>query len=285
MRFFIEVRSIRLSLAVVLVLIDPPAEAQTTATDGRPANIPANYLGTPNGWRHPSCVHQLREGEKVDVNGDIALISTGAVVQYVSPCGYPWYDGAGNEVSAGGPPAFNDWLIDAQADAGAVFFISAYWTVPNNPASVNGQILYFWPGIMPVNADSNEIVQPVLGWNQIGTGPGWTISSWRFAYTGGSYNSPLITVNPGDQIYGYAEGLYCNQETGVCTTWVISTYDMNISTGTALWSDSMGDALYFTLGGVYEAHNLSACNQGSTSDQLVFSNVYVAYVAGGTTPS
>ena len=258
------------SVLVALVIIAPVVRAQssspsTAALDGRPASIPAEYLATPFGWFHPSCVITVSEDDKIDANGNIVRRSDNALVRTPIHCQYPRYDREGTAFPAGGPPpTINNWIVDGEANVGAMDFISANWTVPANPVNVTGQILYFFPGLMPTSPiSSNELLQPVLGWNQIGTGPGWTISSWRWSsITGLSMNSPLVAVSTGAQLYGYVWGNNCNMGTGVCQSWQILT-SIAGGTQTTLNSDALSEPLLYSLGGVYEGYNINYCNQHS----------------------
>jgi hypothetical protein len=94
--------------------------------------------------------------------------------------------------------AYSDW---ENFTGGPVVSIRATWTVPQEPATDNGQTIFIFPGIQ----STQRIVQPVLQWGSSAAGGGsfWAIASW---YAGDASSqvkcSGLIPVNPGDQVTG-----------------------------------------------------------------------------------
>src|SRR5208283_4643867 len=228
MRCPAEVRSILRQVVIAFVILAPPARAQTggptTALAGRPANIPAEYVVTPAGWFHPSCVIEVSEDQKIDANENIALRSDGSLVRALSPCQYPRYDGQGNQFMAGDPssPFFGDWVVAGGGLVGQpMSYIAAIWTVPMDPPSISSQILYFFPGLTP-NVTQAVLLQPVLAWNQ--DGAGWTIASWRWSSNSNNImHSAFFPVTTGSQISGFVEGTNCDTSTGVCANWLVLT--------------------------------------------------------------
>ena len=52
-------------IALALLMIVTGAQALTSARPNRPAAVPADYVLTPFGYFHPSCVNHLAEGDVV----------------------------------------------------------------------------------------------------------------------------------------------------------------------------------------------------------------------------
>jgi hypothetical protein len=257
--------------------------AAQSATPANPPGIPEEYLATPAGWSHPACIIEVGEDQQIDANGNIALRSDGSLVRALSPCPYPHYSHTGISSSPGSisfPEIGDTWVIDGSADTGSMSFLSANWTVPSNPAMVSGQILYFFPGFLPKSRNtSDELLQPVLGWNTLSTGPSWTISSWRFSTRDGlTYNSRLIAVGEGQALVGSIAGNDCSG--GVCNLISIYTAVAGGSPSTTLVTNSLGESLMFSLGGVYERYYVTECSQGSQSESITFSNIYLQNAAG-----
>src|SRR5579863_742417 len=74
------------------------AQALTPAGAKRPASVPADYLITPFGYFHPSCVHQLAKGESVRKDARAIQHADGSL-QAVNTCAYAQYNSKG-EVAA-----------------------------------------------------------------------------------------------------------------------------------------------------------------------------------------
>ena len=279
-----HIRSVFMLVAVSTAAV---AQANGILFETRPENVPADYLATPSGWFHPSCVIELGEEEKLDVNGNVVGRRDGLLRRSRSRCVYPRFDRYGRQVLSNHPnppPTVNGWLVAGAAFAGAMEFISANWIVPANPNNISGQILYFFPGLEP-SPTYDEILQPVLGWNTIGSGPSWTISSWNCCRNDGTAHSTLVPVGAGATLYGYVWGTNCSTDSGVCANWQVLT---SIAGGaqTTFNTDAANEPLNWSLAAVYEAYNVDFCNQHSPSNSVTFSNVTVRNV-GGTpvTPS
>src|SRR5882757_10804682 len=91
-----------------------------TLSAGRPANVPPEYVVTPFGYMHPSCVVHTRQGERVGQN---MLHHADGTVENIPACQYPRYRAKGEvvEPAAGGldalaapkPPTISwDWVED-----------------------------------------------------------------------------------------------------------------------------------------------------------------------------
>src|SRR5882762_1921852 len=60
--------TLALVFSVAAAFIAHPAFSQQNLSAGRPANVPAEYVVTPFGYMHPSCVVHVRQGERVGQN-------------------------------------------------------------------------------------------------------------------------------------------------------------------------------------------------------------------------
>src|SRR5262249_26842287 len=145
-----------------------------------PPGVPADFVITPNGYFHPSCVLELADGDSLEsdhIKGNDGSIRT------FDKCTYPHFDHAGREVKQGsvlGPflheqstPSFpNDgWQGSISATSqGNVNQLEATFTVPGDVflAPFDGPgVIYFFPGVEDTT-QLISILQPVLEWNQFG---------------------------------------------------------------------------------------------------------------------
>ena len=106
--------------------------------------------------------------------------------------------------------------------------LSATSTVPAHPIADDGQLLYFFPGLEDIN-NVESILQPVLRWYQ----GQWTIASWNCCMSGMAWSSPLVNVEPGDEILGSITST-CRAGTLACATWNVLTLDQTTGESTML---------------------------------------------------
>jgi len=152
------------------------------------------------------------------------------------------------------PKLVGGWIADA------IYVSSSYsttfngnWVVPGNPASDDGQILYFFTGLVP--SDDAVIAQPVLEYYQ----NAWTLASWYCCDHG---HSAPITTNVGHSVLGtmsYSGG-----------TYIITSNDQTTSQKTTLQvttTRTMPD-YYVTL----ETYNIASCND-YPSGGITFTNL------------
>lgn len=260
----------------------PFTHAQTSSSvlppDNRPAAVPPEFIITPNGYFHPSCVIEIGDHERVTATDDI--LAPDGSRRSLARCNFPHYTKHGTKVDPlfPLPPTVNSWVADVQGAPGAISWIAAYWTVPSAPRTASGQIVYFFPGVEPL-ATQDTILQPVLGWNQYNTGTGWTIASWNCCRNGNNLHSPFVPVSSGTSVYGYIWGTNCNTQSGVCSSWQILTSQAGGNQST-LNTDSYGEVLNWTFSGVLEAYNISSCDQYPPNNTLSFTGVAVHDVSG-----
>lgn len=264
---------------------DPEGTQASTSTSylsisaNRPASVPADYVVTPVGYLHPSCIAGMSESETL-ANGKIT--NKDGKSRAVPKCAYPRYDRTGAVVGSSGsekkttaaappPLPFSGWVESANtADYGPLNWISANWKVPTAPAVDVGQTIYYFPGIQPIgNAPTYTILQPVLGWNS----GQWTIQSWNCCAEGTAVNSPAQVVNAGDTIYGYVQGNVCSG--GVCSQWQVYTGDWTNGRHSTLNTTAFGNQMGWAFAGVLEVYGISACNQYPASGSATFTNIQV----------
>ncbi len=250
------------------------------AGDRRPAGVPAHYVITPHGYFDPSCIVELRSDEKLDAVDNI--VAADGARRPLRMCLFPHYHKDGR--AAGPlfePPTVNSWVADVNSSStGASSWISANWTVPHNPTSVGSQVVYFFPGFEPL-ATGDTILQPVLGWNHINTGPGWTIASWNCCRNGNNLHSPLVSVSAGANLFGYVWGTGCNTQSGVCSNWQVLTSAAN-GGQTTLNTASYGEVLDWDFAGALEAYNVNVCQEYPPDNGITFQNVTVRNASGAT---
>lgn len=215
--------------------------------------------------------------------------------QKVPPCAFPRYDMTGAIVAASpqvstSTPAFNPtvsgWVESGSAALGAMSYLHAQWNVPAAPTNQGSQTVYFFPGFENLSGSTIIIMQPVLAWNQGGSGiAGWSGASWNCCSVGNVYHSAYISVT-GSTISGDVGGSGCSTSTGVCSNWQIVTYDWGSGASTTLNTNSGGRVMNWTFGGVLEAYGVSSCNQ-FPGTSVTFSAFYLNDITGAhiATPS
>jgi hypothetical protein len=230
----------------------------TTGTDGRPAAVPADFLATPAGFVHPSCVVEVQPGETILENGDIRQADGSA--RHVAPCAYPRFRSSAGAAAA--PRAGkltpqesleDDDLAFFVAQAPNVSWFSADFKVPAPPANHGGQVIFLTIGIQPNNGSGNDLLA-VLQWNLPPSNTNrWSIASWYLqANTGTQYHSAPVDVAQGDTISGYfypAQGVYnavMNQNGAFATQTSANVGDLS-------QAQILGGALY--------AFSLQSCDQ------------------------
>jgi hypothetical protein len=261
---------------------DWAAAAPAELVAAPPGPAPEGYVITPNGLFHASCVIQLGPDEQARGDGKIARAD--GTIREVAPCRYPHYDRSGRAISPDGsasssPPQISGWVEDSSDTThGPYRSISADWKVPSAPAIDGPQVVYYFPGLESL-ANTQTIVQPVLGWSH-----GWTIASWNCCKDGNVNHSPPVTVKAGDTIHGTASGSGCSTSTGQCTGWQITTSDQTTGMSTTLNTSNYGQAFDWVFGGVLEAYSVDSCPQYPASGSVLFSNIAVKRI-DGTSPT
>jgi hypothetical protein len=239
------------------------AEAQAVAGPHRPAAVPADYLVTPFGYFHPTCVGHLRVGDELRPDqGEIRHADGSYDKMHV--CAYPHFraDGekvTGDERGTKDPNISHAWVENASVTTTSSYgALYAEWTVPPAPTSNDGQTLFFFPGLEDIN-DVVTIIQPVLGWNS-DYASAWGIASWNCCEQGTTYEAAPQPVSSGDNILGYLFDT-CAAGTLTCTSWDIVTWDLqNDKYSEMLDTSNFGQTFNWAFGGVMEVYNIVQCN-------------------------
>jgi len=248
----------------------PPLGVLPPAGTRRPANVPSNYVITPFGYFHPSCVLQLQRGEYMDKGGGLHL-ANGKTLQ-AGPCRYPHYMPSGQLAPGSGqsndtvveqdqepstqPAITHSWMEYSSATTGTAYGEGiSTWTVPPVPIMQDGQVIYFFPGFEDYST-YQTIIQPVIGSYD---GQAWTAASWNCCPAGTANESTPISINPGDTIVGTTK-MTCAAGTTNCSTWNITTLDQTTSQSTELTNTpAEGQVFNWAQGGVLEVYYVNQC--------------------------
>jgi hypothetical protein len=271
-----------LHASLLLVLVVPSLHAQQPSALSRPPGVPGDYVITPFGWFHPSCVRGVASGDTVFADGRVQH-ADGTVDPAAPVCGYPSYTARG-EIITSRSPAANGWIETAHTSptpppSTSFGNLTATWTVPLAPSNTSSSqlLVYFFPGLQQDLDAQNLIIQPVLGWNDRqnqGPANAWGIASWIYC------TDPNITthstpraVNPNDVIVGTISGSNCNPVTLKCSSWTITTQDQTTSTSTTLNVSNYDRKFNLAFEGALEAYNVNTCNQYPANGKLTFFDV------------
>ncbi len=228
--------------------------------------VPDDYVATPAGWYHRSCVHEIEDGALVGKNG-LVTRRDGTIYQ-LTRCLYP-VRGAPRAPGAHSPgspsPTNNGWIEYASAtqDSGNWYKeLDAAWTVPANPVGSYSWItggpptFYTFPGLQ----SSAFIIQPVIqyGYNgEFGSASGWVMASWHCDTGPGCTHSAPIGITAGHAMSGSVVASACGN--GDCT-WTITTLDLNTGQRTML-AVADTENFWFAAGGAVEVYRLESCAQ------------------------
>jgi len=298
-------------LIAFTMLVAVLAAAQASAGAKRPAGVPSDFVVTPFGYFHPSCVNHLAEGDVV--REDLKVIERKNGTTKPLACAYPHFEADGTKLvgdlkpvgdGKSQPPYIGHAWIEYASIHQTNDYEEVYsqWTVPPTPASNDGQTLYFFNGLEDIN-DVVSIIQPVLGWNGNGLS-GWSIASWNCCPSGTTDEAPPVGVSPGDNIEGYSFST-CSAGTKTCPTWVVVALDdQNENFSQLVDTPNEGQTFNWAFGGVMEVYAITQCSDypaaeesnysGAISfhDQIVLNDKYVeitpkwtvSNISGGLTP-
>ena len=261
----------------VLVAGLTAAQAQRPAGTQRPAAVPADYIITPFGYFHPSCVKQLAAGDEVrhDMN---AIRHKDGSYDSISACAFPQFDAKGQRTEANGsstkkePTISHAWVEYASTTTSSSFGeMVAEWSVPSAPSASDGQTVYLFPGLEDY-ADVKTIIQPVLGWNSDYSNA-WGIASWNCCWSGTTFEAAPARVNAGDTILGELWDT-CSSGTLSCATWDILTYDLvSGKYSEMLNTSSQGQTFNWAFSGALEVYNIKQCADYPSNGYTSFHNV------------
>src|SRR5262245_8619727 len=246
--------------------IDAPDRAAVESDIAR-----SDYVDTPNGSFHKSCIYELGDDETIEEDGSVVrpdgsrftpaacaheVRNTRTSVAHVPTDG---------EIT----PTINGWAIAADDWQSRVWMKSLFadWHVPKAPSVYRAQLVYLFPSLedMPVT----RIIQPVLQYGPNGAfgGKGWVLASWYVGPNNVSMHSKPIGVKVGDYLSGMMLSSGCTSH-GACT-WDISSIDVTRNTSTKVRVKS-GNAFKAINGGVLEVYRVTACSELPASGTRFF---------------
>jgi len=235
----------------------------------RPASVPGDYVITPNGYFHPSCVVHLDEDDEITAGGDV--LRPDGRSRKVGACAYPSFDASGRartDVFYNGYIALSATDPDGTTNANQM---KARWVVPSGPTNASGQTLYFFPGLEQA-PNVITILQPVLAWNGFGDSA-WTMTNWNCCKSGTTFHGNTIRVRTGDRIEGTMKGTCKNGQP--CPTWRIVSTDVTTGQTTTFKTSSFGQAFNWWFGGAMETYGVNTCNQFPANGSITFDHINV----------
>ena len=263
------------AVLIVGVTAIPQALAQRPAGPNRPSVVPADFVVTPFGYFHPSCVRALASGETVLADGRV-LHANGAVDVVAPVCSYPHFT-AGGEVVLGGSKADPLTIAHSWIEDGATTITTSYgkltanWRVPSAPTTYDGQTVYLFPGLVDLTTDAT-IIQPVLGWNAF-FGKVWSLASWNCCPSGTTQYSSPVQVSTGDKIHGLIKSM-CKAGVESCATWKVTSTDTTTHKSTTLnKTPSEGQTFNWAQSGALEVYEIVQCSDYPPDDATTFSKV------------
>jgi len=283
-------------VAVSTVSLVTQADAFPRVPDVHPAGVPGDFVITPFGYFHPSCVGQLAHGDILHQETK-TIERANKTTEKIPECAYPHYraDGErviGDEKAVQDPDISHAWIENASTtQSGPYGFQYAFWDVPPGPTNQDGQTLFFFNGMEDIN-DVVTIIQPVLGWNS-DYGNAWGIAAWNCCESGSVFEGTPVRVNSGDQIFGYMFD-NCASGSKTCASWDIVAWDLtNRQFSDLVGTSNFGQTFNWAFGGVLEVYGIKQCgdfpngpadgyrgggpelnfyNQGLYTDRLAFIN-------------
>jgi hypothetical protein len=263
--------------------------AQAPAGPRRPAAVPADFVITPFGYFHPSCVNHLAKGDVLQIDQN-AIQHANGISTAIPVCPYPHYTSDGDAITEDAPTANPLTIGHSHVEYVTTTTTSAYgemlerFLVPPPPINNDGQTLYFYFGLQDDGSnDVLTVLQPVLGWNA-DFGSAWGIASWNCCVNGATNESTPLQVNSGDEILGEIENT-CGpppNDKKSCPSWNVYTVDDTIeflsggSYGTSLLAtSSYGQTFNWAFGAVMEVYNIVQCEDYPASARLSFYELYL----------
>lgn len=194
-----------LATAVLVVVSFHTRSGRAQSAQPRP-----DYVATPSGWRHKSCVHEIPDGAEVseEPDGRYVVRGAGRALQRLAKCQFPAIaanEHVTTEQRQSVEPAATGWVLstegnlDPNAPTRHLTKVTGAWRVPPAPRAQWNQVVFFFNGV----ANECTLYQPVLQWGNSGHGGGnyWSMSNWiaPSGSCGGSlFHGPYRRVNVGD---------------------------------------------------------------------------------------
>jgi len=278
-----------------------PAEARRAGS--RPAEVPTDFVPTPNGYFHPSCLVTLAEDEVL--GRDLAIHDLdGRVRRTVAPCAFPRYSATGSIIPADNDApkaavepapslhplaAFYDGWVASYWYVGAVppgVTLTGKWVVPPSPSSdpTSGSdpvTIYYFDDVEMQVGNAVDILQPVLGWGSP-WGNQWTLTSWNCCTSGIQATSAAVDVSPGDVIEGITAGTNCDA-TSTCQTWTVTARDLTTGVSSVL-NTTEPSPPNIVNSAVLETYGVTACTMFPPGGEETFYDTVVTSADGGVVP-
>jgi hypothetical protein len=225
-------------------------------------DVPADqYEVTPVGRFHKSCIHEVKEGELVEGNGDISL--KGRVIRHYDPCKFKAFPTQGSDRV----PAASGWVEDVWTSAPPNAFgfnwfnsLSGTAVVPAVPGQWGGQALFFFTAL--VNPSKPTIIQPVIQYGASaagGSGYYWWIDVWYVDSNRNAHYASLQRVNSGDTISGIL-----NAVPGTCSSAGVCKWEMIMlrnGVNTVSMQVQTNEAYTDAYKAVLEDYNVQHCSE------------------------
>jgi len=229
--------------------------------------VPEGMVITPYGIRSAKCVlevesgshlYETPEGLRVTIESNGQVLSE-RIVTVPEEC---HHDGfvenyiRNRQTSRVGFTPINGWLDNAgwypPSGENNLNSFTATYTVPGNPPSDSGQVLFYFIGMQDNAYSAVNILQPVLTW---GNGiQGWNLASWDCCPSNISVASKSITgFGAGDQIYGTIQRMNSD-------TWEVNSVIAKSGANTTLYPQ-VGTYLYDWADVTLEVYSVSECTQ------------------------
>jgi hypothetical protein len=246
--------------------------------DTRPEGPPHEYVKTPVGRFHRSCVSEVPDGAEIDARGNVSL--RGATVGRSDRCKYKSFRSQRGLETDQQLPTVEGWVSRIYATAphppsGHRWYngMTSTVTVPGNPLNRNGQLVYLFTSFLPFS--NNMIIQPVLQWGigPAGGGTKWTAAAWYVDDDDLVRHSPLRDITAGDVMTGQMAAL-----PGTCDGWGVCRWAAAWArNGAGLTSMVVQGTEPFTIAdkAVLEADGVDSCRQWPSGGAVVFRNVYL----------
>ena len=260
--------------AIAAVVVASTIPVQAGASPGRrPSDVPQDFVVTPFGYMHPSCVYEI-DSNNEKIVGDDTIQHTNGSSRHMPPCAYPTYHGRRAAAETTEEPTINGWIEAGYNNGvGAVQSMNATFYVPPGPDwEFDGQTIYFFPGLEP--STGNEILQPVLAWGQ--SSAIWGITNWRWSsISGNTQHDSEVQVSAGTQLVTQMQGSGCSGN--VCSNWSICFTNFSKCFNT----NAQNEALTLIFGGALEVYNVASCvDLPFTLSGVSFTHVSVVTMSG-----
>ncbi len=246
-----------------------------------------DLVRAPHGGIHPSCLHELGDGDVVDTDGSIK--SADGHVQTFAPCAFPVHkvhaDAPVAPENGVQPPTDNGWTEDANWTSPVpVQRFSAQFHVPAAPSVYTNQLIYMFPAIEDVAGTS--IVQPVLQYGNNGAWGGnyWTIASWLGGgqWGGHYYYSAARRVTTGEVISG---AMYDTRQCHPAgCQWAVSMHNSKNTANLTVYAIA-GISWRWVFGGAIEVYGINSCRKYPATYDNFFSFAITDYAGHRHTPT